>query len=176
MMASAAGVKFPIETDRLRIEPFVDDDAADADRLFRHRELWKFNPPRPRGRRARRRRFALYMTTQRQRGLSLWAVREKASGNLVGDCGLMPSRWKGPRTEVAFRIAPEMWGDGYATEAVAAVLEAGLREAGLDEIFARVRADNLASVRVMEKAGMERERETTEGGKPWALYAIRSPS
>ena len=165
---------FPIQTDRLRIEPFQSSDRDAAERLFRQRRLWKYNPPRPRTRRGRRARLDLYMSTQRERGFSLWALRERESGELVGDCGLMPSRWQGPQIEVAFRISTALWGRGLATEAVAAVLEAGLHDLGIAEIFGRVRLDNVASLRVMEKAGMERERTTIEGGRHWALYAIRA--
>jgi RimJ/RimL family protein N-acetyltransferase len=57
--------------------------------------------------------------------------------------------------EVAYLFSPTVWGRGYATEAVLALLDA-LRSAGVVEFAAAVHPDNAASVRLLERLGFER--------------------
>lgn len=57
--------------------------------------------------------------------------------------------------ELGYVIAPAFWGKGYMTEALTAVIE-HLLENGYDEVLTGAFAENLASIRVMEKCGMRR--------------------
>lgn len=59
--------------------------------------------------------------------------------------------------ELAYWIAHEHWNEGYATAAVAAILEYGFDELGLHRVKAATFADNEASQRVLEKVGFDRE-------------------
>ena len=59
--------------------------------------------------------------------------------------------------EMGFVISPDRWGDGYATEAATAVLGFGFDSLGLHRIWATCRPENLASARVLERIGMQRE-------------------
>jgi RimJ/RimL family protein N-acetyltransferase len=59
--------------------------------------------------------------------------------------------------ELAYWIAREHWNEGYATAAVAAMVEYGFDELGLHRVKAATFADNEASQRVLEKVGFERE-------------------
>ncbi len=70
-------------------------------------------------------------------------------GRIVGCIGLHED---GDRTEVGYWIAPEHWGQGYATEALTGLL-ALARLAGHRRIFSRHASDNPASGRVLRKAG-----------------------
>ncbi len=58
------------------------------------------------------------------------------------------------RVELGYTIARAYWGNGYATEAVQALLQFGLERMGLVRIEAVVLPDHVASARVLEKAGM----------------------
>jgi ribosomal-protein-alanine N-acetyltransferase len=60
--------------------------------------------------------------------------------------------------EVAWAIIPEFWGRGLATESARAALAAAFGPVALAEVIAYTRPDNLASRRVMEKAGFQFER------------------
>jgi RimJ/RimL family protein N-acetyltransferase len=55
--------------------------------------------------------------------------------------------------ELAYALAPDVWGRGYATEAASACVRAGFDELGLDRILADVDPENSASIRVLQKAG-----------------------
>lgn len=83
---------------------------------------------------------------------------------------------------MGFVISPDRWGSGYATEAAQAVLRFGFEGPGLDRIWATCRPENLASVRVLERIGMQREGHLRDHicirGR-WQdslLYAAMSPS
>jgi RimJ/RimL family protein N-acetyltransferase len=61
---------------------------------------------------------------------------------------------RGPdRLALGYVLAPEAWGKGLASEAAAAMIEAGLALTKAVEIFASVRVENVPSRRVLEKAG-----------------------
>ena len=62
-----------------------------------------------------------------------------------------------PAVEVGWRLHPDHWGHGYATEAAAAALDFGLGPAGLDEIVAFTAATNTRSQAVMARLGMTRD-------------------
>jgi ribosomal-protein-alanine N-acetyltransferase len=63
----------------------------------------------------------------------------------------------GGKAELAFGLHPRSWGCGYMTEAVRAVLAFGFEQLGLHRLFATVHPDNLASLRLLERVGMQRE-------------------
>ena len=61
-----------------------------------------------------------------------------------------------PAVEVGWRLHPDHWGQGYATEAARASLDAGFA-AGVDEIVAFTTTSNTRSQAVMERIGMVRD-------------------
>ncbi len=109
-------------------------------------------------------------------GYTLWMWREVATGELVGQVGLQPADVDGEAVvEVGWSIAPERWGEGFATDAAAASLDWGFDRIGLPEIVSFAMVENGASIRVMEKLGMSYEREFMRAGFPHALYRLRAP-
>lgn len=94
-------------------------------------------------------------------GWGIWAVEVAGATPFVGMVGLHRVRAElpfAPAVEVEWRLHPDHWGHGYATEAAAASLQFGFDEAGLDEIVAFTTTLNARSQAVMERIGMERDR------------------
>lgn len=90
---------------------------------------------------------------------ALRAVERRGDGALVGMVGLKRATFEAeitPCVEVGWRLAPEAWGRGYATEAAVAVMADGFAR-GLDEILSFTVTQNTRSARVMERIGMERD-------------------
>lgn len=87
--------------------------------------------------------------------LGLFGVRLRGREEIVGLCGFMRDADGPGEVELAFELAPELWGRGIATEAVRACLRYAFLEAGLDRVVAGVDAPNVASSRVIEKLGMK---------------------
>ena len=76
--------------------------------------------------------------------------------------------------EVGWSIAPDRWGEGLATELARASVRAAFDVLGLDGVIVAYTAnDNVASWRVMEKAGLEFDREIVAVGLPHVLYRAR---
>jgi RimJ/RimL family protein N-acetyltransferase len=110
---------------------------------------------------------------QERHGFSKWGVCERASGALIGDCGIQLLEG-GPDVELGFHLRPSAWGRGYATEAARACLDAAFADLGLDEVIAIVAPGNAASVRVLEKIGMRPAGEREALGRTWELFtAVR---
>jgi ribosomal-protein-alanine N-acetyltransferase len=87
-----------------------------------------------------------------------WGVVLKDSGAFVGTCGVdfgyAPEH---ARAELGYVLSREHWGKGLVPEAVRAVIRFGFGRMELNRIQARCIAENTASARVMEKAGMTYE-------------------
>ena len=96
------------------------------------------------------------------------AVTLPESGALIGNCGIRLSAAGSHEAEIGYEIAPDQWGRGYATEAVAAIIHFGFMELGVHRISAWLVADNVASARVLEKnrlrlEGRLRDKERYKG-------------
>lgn len=91
-----------------------------------------------------------------------WAVERLDDGAFLGFVGLARPTFETaftPCVEVAWRLAAEHWGRGYATEAARASLADGFGRLGLAEILSWTTAENRPSWRVMERLGMRRAPE-----------------
>ena len=89
----------------------------------------------------------------KQHGLGRWTVVSKISNEVLGWCGL--KKHSEGFIDIGFRFLRNEWGKGYATEAAKACLEYGFTNLKLEEIIGRASQDNPASIRVLEKIGME---------------------
>ena len=84
----------------------------------------------------------------------------ESGGTLVGHVGLSAARGS---VEIGYAIAEALHGRGLATEAVAAMSSFALAELGLPEVLGIVAAANVASCRVLEKAGFVRTADDERG-------------
>ncbi len=89
-------------------------------------------------------------------GRSRWSAERTSSA--WWDCTGCNRRSPALRVvEAGWRLHPDWWGHGYATEAAAASLHYGFTTGGLNDIVAFTAAVNLRSQAVMERIGMVRE-------------------
>jgi len=107
-------------------------------------------------------------------GWGFWAVEELADGRLIGDCGLQPIARVGPEVELGYELDPTRWGAGLGTEAARAAVEYGLETLRVERIVAVVKHANLASQRVLEKAGQSHAGERDAYGERMLLYEVRA--
>ena len=104
------------------------------------------------------------------RGWGAWIVEDE--GAFAGRAGLNCTHIDGEAvTEIAWAIVGDAQGRGLATAAALAAVEHA-RGLGLTELVSFTLPDNAASRRVMEKAGLAYERETTRAGLPHVLYRL----
>jgi RimJ/RimL family protein N-acetyltransferase len=93
-------------------------------------------------------------------GHGLWAVEVREDGRFIGFVGLTPPNFEAeftPCVEIGWRLAPDAWGRGYATEAARAALRFGFDELGLEEIVSFTVPANVRSRAVMERIGLRRD-------------------
>lgn len=108
-------------------------------------------------------------------GFGLWLVRERDSGQMLGQGGLQSSFVGGAdEVEAAWAIVPDHWGQGLATELARAAVQVAFGELALPEIVAFALPENHASRRVMNKTGFVFEREIVHAGLPHRLYRLRA--
>lgn len=86
-----------------------------------------------------------------------WAVVEKASNKVVGFCGFFEYKPRFRRAEIGYMLGYDYWGKGYAIEASRAVIGYGFETMSLNRIEATVDPDNIASIKILEKLGMQYE-------------------
>lgn len=91
----------------------------------------------------------------------------------LGFCGVVELRdidFEHEQGELSFWLAPERQGNGYATEAAAAVVAFGFLDRGLNRIVAFHMVRNKASGRVLSKLGFQPEGLLRERVKKWGVY------
>lgn len=81
-------------------------------------------------------------------------LRLRESGTLIGSAGAVV---EGPAVSFGYVLGRAFWGRGYAAEALRALVDWAMAEPGVWRAWAYCAAENPASARVMEKAGLVRE-------------------
>lgn len=165
---------FPILTPRLSIRPLTAADGGDVYAVFAAPgvvRVWNSAPPADLAEAGEL--AASFADMQRHLGYAQWRVGERAGDRLVGIAGLQPLDG-GPDVELTYALEPAAWGAGFATEAAAAALAFGFEQAQLERIVAIAKAQNVASVRVLDKLGLRRTGEVRYWGKVWDGYAMRA--
>jgi RimJ/RimL family protein N-acetyltransferase len=87
----------------------------------------------------------------------LLAIVEQSTGEIVGSIGLRDTDWAAGHTEIGYGMHTSHRRRGHATEAARAVGRWALTDGGMRRVQLRSRVDNVASLRVAEKAGYQRE-------------------
>jgi RimJ/RimL family protein N-acetyltransferase len=83
-------------------------------------------------------------------------------GVVVGECAVKGGRPYGHEAEISYGLAGPQRGRGLGTTMVDALSAWLLGQPGIDAVTAEVRRDNVASIRVLEKAGFRRQEEEAQ--------------
>ncbi|SHH31540.1 GNAT family N-acetyltransferase [Ferrimonas marina] len=162
------------ETPRLLIRRFTLDDAA---------AVYHFNSPEEVNRytgdagmcttvdQARGIITDIWLKEYQQYGYARWAVVLKETGQIIGFCGFKYEPHLNG-TDIGYRLHPDFWGKGYATEANQACLEYARRNMDFKEVFGEVVAENHASARVLTKLGLTYQLQYQEDGFTIHRYGL----
>lgn len=156
---------WPLETERLLLRPFVDDDfeAMHAMRSSPGVVVYLYEEPfSPEQTRRLLTRKMAATTWNHEGGGFTCAVVERASGLTVGDANLEWVSERDRTAEVGFVFDPCHQGKGFATEAARALVDWAFGTAGMHRVVGRTEARNVASSRVLEKLGMRLEAHFVE--------------
>ena len=102
-----------------------------------------------------------------------FAVIVPDEDRLIGYCGFFQQLAdERQEIEIGYRLHPDFWNRGLATEAARAVRDYGFDVLKLERVISLIHPDNHASRRVAEKVGMRLEKETTFRGFPTLVFAL----
>jgi [ribosomal protein S5]-alanine N-acetyltransferase len=156
-----AGMALPtptLHTSRLRLRPFTHADADALFRLHSNAHVLRYWDSPPWSEPARAERFLATCRLQAEEGSGARLAIDRATdGEFLGWCGL--SRWNPDfrSASLSYCLDDAAWGQGYATEAVRALLRWAIETLDLNRVQAEVDTRNAASARVLEKLGFVRE-------------------
>ncbi len=147
-----------LETERLVLRRFTQADVDVLVELDGDKEVMKFingGRPTPREEIESEVLPAFLGYYQRFAGYGFWAAEEKATGSFLGWFHFRPAKDARPgEVELGYRLRKSAWGKGYATEGSRALIKKGFAELGVERVVAFTMVVNVASRRVMEKAGL----------------------
>jgi [ribosomal protein S5]-alanine N-acetyltransferase len=168
-------MKVILETDRLLLREFVEDDAEWFFRLNTDPEVLRFVPDKPllNVEQARQILIDHPIADYGKRGFGRGACILKSTGEPIGFAGLKHLDELG-EVDVAYRLLPAYWGMGLATEAARASLPFGFTNLGLKQIIGLVMPENIASVRVLEKIGLRFVETVTFWGHEFSKYVVNA--
>jgi RimJ/RimL family protein N-acetyltransferase len=156
----------------LLLRPFSDNDVDEMAVLMANKDFMSFSL----GVFSREQTGAFLervRTRDRQNLPSQFGVVFRANERLIGYCGFFAQIVdKVEELEIAYRIDPEYWNKGIATEAARAVRDHGFDELKLTRLISLIHPENTASKRVAEKNGLKPEKETVFRGFPTIVYSI----
>lgn len=168
-------MKVILETDRLVLREYVEDDAEAFFKLNTDPEVLRFVPDKAllNVEQARQLLIDHPIADYRKHGFGRGACILKSTGEQIGFAGLKYLEELG-EVDVAYRLLPTHWGLGLATEAALASVRYGFADLGLKQIIGLVMPENIASLRVLEKAGLRYAEEVTFWGNQFSKYIITS--
>jgi RimJ/RimL family protein N-acetyltransferase len=153
-----------LDTARLRLRLWRDDDLVRLAELNADPRVTRWLTPTggPISRDETTAQLARFRRHWDEHGFGIWAVEERASGELLGRIGLQYHRLWSHDPELGWKLDPAVWGRGYATEGGLASLRHAFEMLGLARVVSIIHPENAPSIRVAERLGF-----AIEGALDW---------
>lgn len=172
----------PLSSARLIYRPPEPDDLDRLFAIYSDPQTQLFNPSGPMTDEAQAAvMLGRWIEHWQTHGYGWWAIaRKEAPDHIIGFGGIGLHDFMGvQRVNLGYRFAVEAWGKGFATEMGKAALDYGFSSLNLKEVYGYVRPNHVASIRVLEKIGMQRwgELDDVPGQAPSLMFrAVAEPS
>ena len=145
-------------TERLRLRRYSQSDVEKVYRLISDPHVMRFFPPIADRRERAQKMIDYNLQSYETFGYSVLAVERRSDGVYLGQIGLL--HWDDvdgrEDVEVAYILAAEAWGNGYATEAARACRDWAFERLSVDRVVSFIALANEPSIRVAERNGMKR--------------------
>ena len=162
-----------LKTQRLILREFRQEDLAQLAPILADPQVMKFSPTGILSVEQTRMKINGFIASYEKHGFGKWAILLKECNKLIGYCGIAVEQVDNVyEPEIGYRLAPEFWGRGLATEATSATIQYGFEQFKLPYLLGIVEPANTASVRVLEKLGMKYERKTVFHGIDMDVYKL----
>jgi RimJ/RimL family protein N-acetyltransferase len=148
-----------LQTERLRLRRFTEADVDNLVALDSDPGVMRFLTGAPTPREVIETKTLPEFLAGDDPNLGGWAAMERSSDEFVGWFQLRRPQWpleaSGPDdAELGYRLRTSCWGKGYGTEGAVALMDKAFTELGIERVVATTMAVNIASRRVLEKAGL----------------------
>lgn len=152
------------ETERLIFRDLELEDAEDLFRIYSNPETMRFMGKGSASLEEMRGNIQKHIENYYENyGFGLWATILKENNHFIGRCGLLFQEIEGVKDlELAYLLDSEYWGRGLATEAARTIINLGFEKFGFSRIIAIIIPQNVASIRVAEKVGMNYQKEISD--------------
>jgi [ribosomal protein S5]-alanine N-acetyltransferase len=143
-----------LETERLILREFLTQDTDALGLVLSDPDTMKYYPS-PLDRSGTEQWIERNLRRYVEDGVGLWAMVLKASGEMIGDCGIVRQFVEDDYLyEIGYHLRRDHWGQGLATEAAIACREWGFANLKVDRLISLIRPENSPSCRVAERNGM----------------------
>ncbi len=165
-----------VETDRLIIREFEEDDLISLYKIESNTKIIKYIPWNKLSTLDDcKRQIKKYISNYKKNKLNSWAIVEKENNQVIGITQLVYSK-KVKGVEIGTKILPEYWNKGYASELTDALVKYGLNKLGIDEIFAVTDINNASAIKSLINMGMTLKRYGYYNGAESAFFSTKRNS
>jgi RimJ/RimL family protein N-acetyltransferase len=172
-----------LHTPRLRLEPFADHHLDGLQAMNQRPEVMRYMSGQPETREQTAAVIARVQRCWAAWGTSWWAFVEPATGRVAGAGCIQYARHEatapadlaqllGNPLEIGWRLHPDFWRQGLASEAAARMAAYAFDTLAAPELIAVRHPDNAASERIMQRLGMQHRGLETWYGLPLATHVI----
>ncbi|MEL7069697.1 MAG: GNAT family N-acetyltransferase [Cyanobacteria bacterium J06634_6] len=164
-----------IETGRLILREFQKEDLQALSQILSNPETMIFSSTGTHSIEQVQEKLEGFIACYQEFGFGKWAVILRENNQLIGYCGIAVHEIDGrDEKELGYRLDSRYWGQGLATEAATAALKCGFEKFDLSYLLGIVERNNLASVRVLKKVGMQYSGTTAFHAIDMDLYRIEA--
>jgi RimJ/RimL family protein N-acetyltransferase len=144
-----------LTTERLRLEPCSEAHIEELDKLNSSLEVMRYITGTAVTLEETKAHVQYVQELWKHYGYASWSMFSRTTGKLVGTAGMQHIEFNPDNPiEMGWRLLPEYWGNGYATEAAQRMLEFAFEHLKLPKIRAVCHQENIKSVNVMHRLGM----------------------
>lgn len=151
--------KFPIiETERLVLRQIIKDDAVDILKYLSDDDVMKYYGLKPfKSMEEALQEIDWYHSIFDEKSGIRWGITIKEKGRVIGSCGFLNLVQQHHRSDIGYELSEDFWGQGIASEAIAAVIKYGFEQLNLQRIQALIEPPNIPSQKLVERNGFIKE-------------------
>ena len=148
-----------IESERLIIRDYNFEDLPVIHELVKPLEIYQYQQWGPNSEEDTENYIKMCISQQSEKPRMSFelCIVSKEDNKIVGAIGIRVRSGASKKSDLGYWIRHDLWGRGFATEATKAIIKFGFEELGMNRIWATASPENIASLKVLEKAGMQLE-------------------
>src|SRR5688500_785956 len=167
-MKGSAHILF--ETQRLIVRHYTKDDSQNFFLLNGDEEIMQYIRPAKTRREADLFLSEIIEKYEEDPSVGRWATEDKHTGAFVGSFAFIPIEGSADKMQLGYALLKQNWGKGYATELTNGGIQYVFSKTDIAVIFGITETGNIASQKVLLKAGFALETTYSEGNKQLNLY------